>query len=173
MLESGWADRTVSPVAARGVSGAPGAFRRAVAAPGFIPKGFTLMELMVVIFIIAILVSLAVPSYKDFIIKSRRTEAKEMLYAAAQRQQQWFTQNDSYTTDTSGSGLDIDTTSANGYYTLSIAAGPSGSITTSYAMSATAVAGKSQADDSACGTFTLNSRGQKTVSGSQTQPPCW
>lgn len=145
---------------------ARGAARRARA-------GFTLMELVVAILIVAVLVTLAVPSYKAFIIKARRVEAKELLYTAAQRQQQWFTQNDSYTTDTGNTGLDISTTSTNGYYTLSIAAGPTGSITTSYAMSATAVAGSSQADDSACGTFTLNSRGQRTVSGSQTQPPCW
>ena len=65
------------------------------------------------------------------------------------------------------------TASANGYYALSVAAGNTGSINTSYSMSATPVAGTTQAEDTDCGTYTLNSLGQKTVSGSQTTPPCW
>jgi len=135
-------------------------------------RGFSLIEVMIVVGIVALLVSLAIPSYQEFIMKSRRTEAKELLLTAAQRQQQHFTMNNVYSTDAVNE-LKVPTTSTNGYYTLSIAAGPTGSITTSYAMSATAVAGSSQADDSACGTFTLNSLGVKTVSGSQTSPPCW
>jgi type IV pilus assembly protein PilE len=169
MRESGKASRTASQVTARGYRRWPGAVR----VTRRLQNGFTLMELVVVILIIGLLVSLAVPSYKSFIMKSRRTEAKQMLFMAAQRQQQWFTQNNTYTTDMTASGLNIDATSSNGYYTLSIAAGTTGSITTSYSVSATAVSGSSQAADTACGTFSLNSLGQRSISGSQTQPPCW
>lgn len=133
--------------------------------------GFTLTELVIVLAIIAVLVALALPSYQSFVMKSRRMEAKELLYAAAQRQQQYFTMFNIYA-DTAAK-LSVPATSANGYYSLSIAAGHTGNITTSYAMTATAVSGTTQAGDSACGAYTLNSLGTKTVSGSQTTPPCW
>ena len=135
-------------------------------------QGFTLTELIITVLVVAILASIAIPSYTEFIMKSRRTEAKELLWAAAQREQQHFTMTNRYTTDAAGS-LKVPTTSSNGYYTLSIAAGPTGSINSSYSISATPVSGSSQADDSDCGTFTLNSLGQKSASGSQTSPPCW
>ena len=105
-------------------------------------------------------------------MKSRRTEAKELLYTAAQRLQQYYTMFNVYTTN-AGSPLSVPTTSSNGYYTLRITAGTTGSINTSYAVTATPVGGTTQAGDSACGTYTLNSLGTKTVSGSQTTPPCW
>ncbi len=135
-------------------------------------RGFTLVELVIVIVIIAILVAVGLPSYRDSVMKSRRIEAKEMLWAAANRQQQYFTMNNAYTTDATGN-LKVPTTSQHGYYTLSITAGHSGNISSSYSMSATAVSGSSQYNDSDCGTFTLGSLGQQTVSGSQTFPLCW
>ena len=133
--------------------------------------GFTLVELMVVILVAAILVAIALPSYDAMITKSRRVEAKDMLWAAANRQQQYFTKNNSYTT--SAAELNVSTTSRNGYYALTIAAGTTGNIATSYLMSAAPVSGTTQASDTACATFRLNSLGQQTVSGTQTAPPCW
>ena len=138
----------------------------------FAASGFTLIEVMIVVVLIAVLASLAIPSYQEFIVKARRTEAKELLYSAAQRQQQHFTQMNRYTTDAVNE-LKVATTSTNGYYTLSIAAGHSGSINSSYSMSATPATGSSQTSDAACGIFTINSLSQRTVSGSQTLPPCW
>jgi len=136
-----------------------------------VANGFSLTELVIVVAVVAILTALAVPSYQSFMMKSRRTEAKDLLYTAAQRLQQYYTANNVYTT--SAADLSVPTTSSNGYYTLAIAAGSTGSINTSYAVTATPVSGTSQAGDSACGTYTLNSLGTKTVSGSQTTPPCW
>ena len=134
--------------------------------------GFSLIEVMIVVVIVALLLSLAYPSYQEFLMKSRRTEAKELLYTAAQRQQQFFTMNDVYTTN-AADDLEVSTSSSNGYYTLSIAVGHTGDIATSYSMSATPVTGTSQAADTACGAFTLTSLGVKSASGSQTTPPCW
>lgn len=131
--------------------------------------GFTITELLVVIAIVALLVAIAVPSYQDFVMKSRRTEAKELLFAAAQQQQQYFTQSDQYTDSTST--LKARTTSTNGYYTLTIAAGHTGSINTSYTLTATRAG--SQTSDTACGNYTLNSLGTRGSTDTQTVPPCW
>ena len=132
-------------------------------------SGFTITELLVVIAILALLVAIAVPSYRDFVMKSRRTEAKELLFTAAQRQQQYFTQNDGYTDSTSTLG--VPTTSTNGHYTLTIAAGTTGSINTSYALTATRTG--SQTSDTLCGNYTLNSLGTRGRTGTQSVPPCW
>ncbi len=131
--------------------------------------GFTIIELLIVIAVISILTAIAVPSYRDYVMKSRRTEAKELLFTAAQRLQQYFTQNDVYTNSTST--LQMGSSSRNGYYTLTIAAGTTGSINTSYALTATRAG--TQTSDTACGNYTLNLLGTRSVSGSQTTPPCW
>ena len=131
--------------------------------------GFTLIELLVVIAILALLVAIAVPGYQDFVMKSRRTEAKELLFAAAQREQQYFTQNDVYTNNTST--LKVPATSTNGHYTLTIAAGTTGSINTSYTLTATRAG--SQTSDTRCGNYTLNSLGTRASTGTQSVPPCW
>ncbi len=132
--------------------------------------GFAMVELLIVVTVVAILVSVAMPSYQRVIVKSRQTEAKELLYTAAHRQQQFFTRNNVYTTVTGEAGINVPTTSGGGYYTLTITVPIPAS---SYSMSAVPVPDTSQASDSECGTFTLNSLGVKTVSGSQTSPPCW
>jgi len=134
--------------------------------------GFTLTELMIVLVIFAIVLSLAIPSYRTFIIKTRRADAIELIYEVAQRMQQYHTQNHVYHTNAADE-LGISATSKNGYYALTIAAGPTGSINTSYSLSAVPVEGASQTNDTACGTFLFNSLGEKSVSGSQTKPPCW
>lgn len=132
--------------------------------------GFSMVELLIAIAIVAILVSVAIPSYQRAIIKSRHTDAKELLYTVAHQQQQYFTQNYAYTAVTGQTGIRVATTSSNGYYTLTIAVPDPPS---AYSISAVPVPGTSQANDTACGTFTLTSLGVKSVSGSQTSPPCW
>lgn len=134
-------------------------------------KGYTLTELVITIAVIALLISFAIPSYMDFMVKSRRTEAKELLYTAAQRQQQYFTMNNEYAT--TASALSVPATSSNGYYNLSITVTSVGGTNNRYTLTATPASGSSQTKDTRCGTYSLNSLGTKTVSGSQTTPPCW
>lgn len=59
-------------------------------------KGFTLIELMVVVAIIGILVSIAYPSYQDSITRSRRADAKAALVGFASAMERHFTVNNSY-----------------------------------------------------------------------------
>lgn len=60
------------------------------------PWGFTLIELMIVIVIVAVLVGLALPSYKDYVRKARRGEAQQLLMNWANMQEIWRANHTTY-----------------------------------------------------------------------------
>ena len=133
--------------------------------------GFTLIELMAVVIVIAILAAVALPTYTEYIRKSRRAEAITLLNRISQEQERWRASNSSYTTDLSASGVNVANPS-NGYYTLS-AAFP-GASASSY--SATASAAGAQLSDTKCTSFTLSMNGGNATYGSTgtaTADQCW
>ncbi len=67
--------------------------------------GYNLMELMIVVVIIAIISSIAYPSYTQYIVSSKRTTAASALLRVADRQQQFFMDNKSYTGDLTNLGF--------------------------------------------------------------------
>lgn len=147
-------------------------------------RGFTLVELLIVIVVLAILVGIAYPSYQNYVTKSRRADAKSMLSQVASRQEQYFLNNKSYTSglaavwspdtsDADGDGVTNEFVSEAGYYALGVAAGPTADIATSYALTATPQL--AQARDTQCQSFTLDSRGERGLAGSPTgtAADCW
>lgn len=131
-------------------------------------RGFTLIELMVVVSMIAILAALAVPAYQDYVRKARRADAKRDLTALQLAQERWRANNVAYTTTLGPAGLDWHVTSTEGYYRLAITAANA----TTYNITAAPVAGKSQARDTSCGTFAVNQSGPNTT-GSYAKDVCW
>ncbi len=61
-------------------------------------KGFTLIELMMVLVIVAILVALALPSFRDTLRKSRRSDAMEVISRIQLAQERWRVNHAAYTT---------------------------------------------------------------------------
>ena len=59
-------------------------------------KGFTLIELMVTVVIVAILASIAIPSYREYVIRGNRRAAQAAMMEIATRQQQYFVANRVY-----------------------------------------------------------------------------
>lgn len=79
--------------------------------------GFTLVELMVTVVVIALLAMVALPAYNDSVRKGRRSDAKAALTKIAARQEQYFMDNKEYTTDMEALGFELITGTTEAYST--------------------------------------------------------
>ena len=140
--------------------------------PGSAP-GFTLIELMITVAIVAIIAAIAVPMYGEQMKKTRRADAYACLMDGSQHQEDFFYQNNTYTTNLANLGLGAAPVSCGeGNYTLSAATGASGNIATSYLLTATRAG--TQAQDTKCGDLTLGSTGAKgNLNASRPASECW
>ncbi|MGH8508937.1 MAG: type IV pilin protein [Gammaproteobacteria bacterium] len=133
--------------------------------------GFTLIELMITVAVVAILAGIAYPSYQDFVQRSRRQEAKAALADAAARQEKFYLNNKTYTATLGAAGLGMQATA--GEYTIAISAATAVCpIVTCYALTATPTVGGPQTGDTKCATLTLNSSGVKSATGTMPNT-CW
>jgi len=132
-------------------------------------KGFTLIELMIVVAIIGVMSAIAFPSYDSYMKKSRRADAKVGLSKIADKQERFYLQNNTYTNSFAAAGLNTSNTSEEGYYSFAIS---SADLVSGFIITATA--GSSQANDTGCTTMTLSSTGAKEPNGDPaTEKDCW
>lgn len=136
--------------------------------------GFSLIELMIVVAIVAIIMVVAVPSYQDSLQKSRRADAKVALLDIQMAQEKFRSNNPTYatalnTTNFSPSKVIVSGTtgtSPDGYYTIAFVGTPTAS-----SFVATAAPTGAQTGDS-CGTFAINQSGELST-GSYASTDCW
>ncbi|OOY52181.1 type IV pilin protein [Solemya velum gill symbiont] len=87
-------------------------------------SGFSLIELLITIVVIAILASVAYPDYSQFVLKSRRLDAQSELMDLAHRQEIYYAANATYTVNMTNLGYanSVSATTAEGYYRLNVEA---------------------------------------------------
>lgn len=137
-------------------------------------KGFTLIELMIVVAVVAILAAIAYPSYQEYVMRSRRLEGQSLLNEAAARQERWRAQNGGYLTTGTATQiaeklkLPFVEKSEHGYYTLTISGDAA-----SYTL--TAERAGPQLADRKCGNLTLDNTGKKGLAAGTpgTVEQCW
>lgn len=129
-------------------------------------RGFTLIELMIAVAIVAILAAVAYPSYQQYVIRANRTAAQTFMLAAANKQEQFILDARQYATGNTAAAiataLSIAAPERNvqDNYGISIAYRDDNPRT--YLITATPRAGTAQAAD---GALTLNELGEKTPAG--------
>jgi type IV pilus assembly protein PilE len=127
-------------------------------------RGFTLIELMVVVAIVGILAAVAYPAYTDSVLKGKRTSAKARMTEVAGRLQQFYSEQTSaasYTTDLSKLGYSSTLLSESKSHAITVEAGATG-IASSYKILATPTPAGS---DPKCGVLSLDSLGTTLPAG--------
>ncbi len=125
--------------------------------PSHASKGFTLVELMIVVVIVTLLAAFAYPAYLEYARKARRSDGIEMLNRVMQAQERYFTNNLTYTTELTDMGFSVDAglASEEGWYRVSATECGDG---IDDCVELTAVA---QGDQVADGDLSLDSRGRR------------
>lgn len=141
-------------------------FRKGIASAG----GFTLIELMIAIAILAIVMGIAIPSYNQWVLNSGRTDAQGVLMQTAQSLERCFTRYSAYNDGNCSLAQGDTVMSENEKYQLTVTR------VTANQFDLTAVPQGGQANDTDCGNFTLNHQGLKGAKGG-TDPAvvekCW
>ena len=142
--------------------------------------GFTLIELMIVIAILGIIASIAVPHYREFVLQSRRDDARSSLQTVISQQILFYGNFGSTYTTTVGAlgygahgGDSTHTLSRDEFYEIGL--DPCGGNIADCVI-ATAVARGGQLEDEDCRSFSLNSRGTEAAldkDGGATTAVCW
>ncbi|SEH04921.1 type IV pilin protein [Candidatus Venteria ishoeyi] len=144
-------------------------------------RGFTLIEIMIVIGVIGILMAIAIPQFQQYVIKSKRVDAKVALTSLVQLQESFYTnKGNTYTTDLkSKDGLacehkgicdvkDGNVLSLDGHYILTVeslkgdTAPTANDLLAGFQVRATATGAQKKDDETKCASLALNSKNKKS-----------
>lgn len=137
-------------------------------------SGFTLIELMITVTIIAIIAGLAYPSYTVYVTKTYRSTAKTCLLEHVQFLERFYASNFAYDKNSAGTAVTIPVfactteSSMNQRYTFSVDT----LAAKTYRAVATPV-NVQLAKDTECGTLTIDQTDTRTASGSGGVSRCW
>jgi type IV pilus assembly protein PilE len=126
-------------------------------------RGFTLIELMIVVAIVTILAAIALPSYTRYVLKTRRTAAMACVSEYSNYMERFYTTNLTYVGASTAPALDCRSAQRTGSYYTITATSQSAS---AYQLTATPYGG--QASDS-CGALGMDQKGTRTASDTT----CW
>jgi type IV pilus assembly protein PilE len=150
-------------------------FSTALRSPPLRSAGFTLIEVMIVVAIIAILVAVAYPSYQNYVTRANRSAAQSFMLEVSSRQERIMLDARTYVAAADAAALlaNLNMTvpsnvSPNYTITTALVAGPP----PSYTVTAAPI-GRQAANDTQCGTLTVDGAMNKTASGPGGVSVCW
>ena len=128
-------------------------------------RGFTLIELMIVVGIVAILATIANASYQSFVLKSRRAAAATCLMERAHYMERYYTTQLTYAgaPNPAQCGPDL-----NSFYTIAFSGTPAAK-----SFTITATPANAQTSDTKCGTLSINAQGVRGKTGTGSVDECW
>lgn len=130
-------------------------------------SGVTLIELVTVMVIVGILAAIAIPGYRQYVIRANRSDAKAALLSTAGALERCYTRFNTY--QSAGCPVANNVLTANKTYVVVIA--PGADPNTQFTLSA--VPQNGQANDTGCGTLTLNEVGVRNRTGTKSVADCW
>lgn len=136
-------------------------------------RGVTLLEILVVLLVVGVIAALALPSYRQYLVRVNRSEATTTLYAIAAAEERHFIRHGRYTDDLAGGaplGLGLALSSAAPRYRFSVALSDDGQ---TFIASATPTREGGQGADGECLVFSMDHRGRRAVSGTRETAFCW
>jgi type IV pilus assembly protein PilE len=149
--------------------------RNHTSAAGFntVSRGFTLVELMITVAIVAILAAVAYPAYTSQVVSARRSDGQAKLLEIMQAQERYYTTQNTYTADMTDLGYSNDPADSDeNWYQVDGQACGGSTLAECIVLTATAQ-GDQATKDTECGNLSLNSRGAKGESGTGTVDDCW
>jgi type IV pilus assembly protein PilE len=133
-------------------------------------RGITLIELMVVVVVISILAAIAIPSYRRYVIRANRTDAKTALLSVSQNLERCFTNSTPYAYNSAvcAAAVPLPFNEPAGNYRIS-------GVLAANTYTLTATPQGTQVQDTQCANFVVTQAGQQTVSGTLSATPeaCW
>jgi len=129
-------------------------------------RGFTLVELMVAVAILAIIMAVAIPSYSDYVVRANRGEGKVAVLQTAQALERCFTRHNAY--DAGACNLTFPIDSENDWYQVTV----DDRTATTFTLTA-APQGTQATRDAECGGFTVTQTGLRGITGTGTVQDCW
>lgn len=133
-------------------------------------RGFTLIEVMIVVAIIGILAAIALPAYTDYIIRSRLQEVTSALAAFRTNMEQFYQDNRTYANAAGGCGIDV-TLNDSANFTYACVPGPDGAGTAGGAYVATAAGVAGSNTDGFV--YTINTANARTTVIASASNPGW
>jgi type IV pilus assembly protein PilE len=132
-------------------------------------RGVTLIELITVMVVVAILTAIAIPSYRAYVLRTQRTEAKTALLQVSAALERCFTRLNRYDDDDCAAARapNLPFVTENGLYEIT-ARFPT---PTTFELTATPRDG--QAEDTDCGSFSIDHVGRRSVGGTRGVDACW
>jgi type IV pilus assembly protein PilE len=134
-------------------------------------RGFTLIELMITVAVIAILAAIAVPSYFKYTLRSNRSAAESVMQEIASAQERYMVDARQFAGSLTTLGYSVPNTVFPNYDIVTVATASSASGGTPPGYTVTATPRGTQLRDTDCGTLTLNGDGSKLPSPGTTN--CW